>query len=74
MANEAQAPDIKQAGKEIAEIVALATVEKIVEPYVKFYAAKYNLGTMLDGFIEGLIEKLNSDVIDKIDGKDDIKE
>lgn len=69
-----QKPDLKQAGLEIAESTAMATVDKIVKPYAKYYAAEKggNVGAVIGPFIDSLVAKLKADVIDKIDGKDDI--
>lgn len=67
-------PDLKQASLEVAELAAVALVDKVVAPYAKYYAAEKggNVGAVLEPFIDNLVAKLKADVIDKIDGADNI--
>lgn len=69
-----EAPDIKKAGLEIAEDTAMSVAEKIVKPYAEYYAKEKGgaVGMVLSPFIDDLIAFLKKDVIDKIDGEDDI--
>lgn len=68
--SEVLEPKLNEVLKEIGEDLANSLVDKVVAPYAKFYAAK--TGINLDPFIDGLIKKLKDDVIDKIDGQDDL--
>lgn len=72
--SDMQKPDLKQAGLEIAEKSAMEFAEKILKPYAKYYAHEKGgaVGAVLLPFVDSLTDKLKSDVIDKIDGKDDI--
>lgn len=67
-------PDLKQAGLEIAEDTAMSVVDKVVKPYAEYYAIEKggNIGQVLSPFIEQLTNALKKDVIDKIDGQDDL--
>lgn len=65
-------PDIKKIGLNLLEKMAMGVVEDIVRPYAKYYSHKNGI-TGLDGFIDDLIKKLNAELVDKIDGEDDIQ-
>jgi len=69
-----EAPDIKLAGLKIAEKTALEVVDAIVAPYAKYYAAEKGgaIGEVLTPFIDQLLEKLKEEVVDKIDGEDNL--
>lgn len=67
-------PDIKKAGLKIAEAAALSVVDQIIKPYAKYYAQEKGgaVGAVLDPFIDKLVEQLKKDVVDQIDGEDNI--
>ena len=68
-------PDVKQAGLEIAESALMKAIDSIINPYAEYYALEKggNVGKVLFPFIENLTDYLKKEVVDKIDGKDDIQ-
>lgn len=68
-------PDIKKIGLEVAEDAAMSVVEKIVKPYAEYYAVEKGgaIGQVLSPFVDELVDYLKKDIIDQIDGEDDIK-
>lgn len=69
-----EAPDVKKAGLKIAEKAALETVDSIVKPYAEYYAKEKGgaVGAILAPFIDDLAAFLKKEVVDKIDGEDNI--
>lgn len=68
-------PDVKKIGLDMSEDLLNSAMDKIIKPYAAYYVAKEVPGAaaMITPFIEKLTEYLKRDVIDKIDGEDDIK-
>lgn len=72
--SEAIKPDVKAAGLKILEKSVMETVDQIVKPYAEFYAQDKGgtVGAILLPFIDDLVEFLKKEVVDKIDGEDNI--
>lgn len=70
----AQKPDIKKAGLKILEKSSLETVDQIIKPYAEYYAEEKGgaVGAVLAPFIDELTEYIKKEVVDKIDGEDNI--
>lgn len=70
----AQKPDIKAAALKILEKSTLESVDQIIKPYAEYYAAEKGgaVGAILSPFIDDLTEFLKKEVVDKIDGEDNI--
>lgn len=70
----AQKPDVKVAGLKILEKSTLEVVDQIIKPYAEYYAAEKGgaVGSILSPFIDDLAAFLKKEVVDKIDGEDNI--
>jgi len=75
MSEESLKPDVKQAGLKILEKTASSLVSEIVTPYAEYYAAEKggSVGAILKPFIDDLEAYIQAEVVDRIDGVDDIK-
>lgn len=67
-------PDIKKIGLQIAEDSVLSVVDKVLVPYAEWYAGEKGgpIGEVLKPFIDDLAEYLKSEVVDQIDGEDEL--
>ena len=67
-------PDLKVTGLNLAEQLANSVLDELIVPYAEYYAATKGgaVGLVLGPFIKDLSEYLKKEVIDKIDGEDDI--
>jgi len=72
---ENKKPDVKQAGLVILEKTASSLVKEIVGPYAEYYVAEKGgaVGAVLKPFIDDLEAYIQAEVVDRIDGVDDIK-
>lgn len=70
----AQKPDVKVAGLKILEKSTLEVVDQIIKPYAEYYAEEKGgtVGAILSPFIDDLAQFLKKEVVDKIDGEDNI--
>lgn len=67
-------PDVKKVGLNLLEGTVINVVNDIVKPYAEYYSITKGgtVGLALSPFIDDLIKYLNSEIVDKIDGEDDI--
>jgi hypothetical protein len=67
-------PNIELAGRKIAEKSAMEVMDQIVKPYAEYYAVTKGgaVGEVLKPFIAELVDYLKEEVIDRIDGEDNI--
>jgi hypothetical protein len=67
-------PDLKKAGMNLAEDTANSVMDKLIVPYAEYYALEKGgaVGAVLMPFIKELSEYLKKEVIDQLDGEDDI--